>query len=132
MSFQFAIDSRSRKAARFIRRVRTELQKALEEEKAKRKLTQAELARLLGVDRSVINKQLTGAGNLTLRSIADLAWALDREIVFSLPPVQVRPGSNMVMSGWATDIPVYMPAAPPAGSQFESSGTMIYSTQGGR
>jgi len=131
MSFQFAIDSRSRKAARFMRRVRTELQKALEEEKGKRKITQAELARLLGVDRSVINKQLTGSGNLTLRSIADWAWALDRDIVFSLPPSHSRPGANTFTAEWPGGVPVFMPAAPKAGCGFDVSETATYKGYGG-
>lgn len=89
-SFHLSSDPRSRKAGRFLRQVRQELQNALVEEKAKRKLTQAELARILGVDRSVINRQLTGKGNISLRAIADIAWALNRDIKFELTkPVAV-------------------------------------------
>jgi len=47
-------------------------------------LKQNELARLLGVDRSAVNKQLIGKSNLTLRSIADFAWALDCQITFEM------------------------------------------------
>ena len=97
-SFQFAPTPRKRKVARFIRRVRRELQKAFIEEKTARGLTQAELARTLGINRSLVCRQLAGSANLTLRTIGDYAWALDRDPNFSLdrsaPPV----GSNADIS----------------------------------
>jgi transcriptional regulator with XRE-family HTH domain len=82
--FQFDIGSRARNAGRFIGRVREELLKALSERKKDGKLSQQELARKLDVHRSVINRQLTGEANLTLRALADLAWAMDMEISFEL------------------------------------------------
>jgi transcriptional regulator with XRE-family HTH domain len=93
-SFRFSIDPRSRLAARFLRRTRSEIQKALLEEKAERKLSQADLARILGVDRSVVNRQLTGKGNLTLRSVADLAWALNRDIEIRFVKPDTEIGDN--------------------------------------
>lgn len=84
MSFLFDIGGRKRKAASFITKVRNELLQALVEEKAARPFSQQQLAQKLGVNRSVINRQLNGEANLTLRTVADLAWALDREISFEL------------------------------------------------
>jgi transcriptional regulator with XRE-family HTH domain len=87
------------KVARIIAKVRKELQKALAEEKNSRRLTQADLARTIGVDRSVINRQLIGMGteNLTLSRIAELAWALDREVVFSLARPEEAVGANEIV-----------------------------------
>jgi hypothetical protein len=48
-------------------------------------------ARQLGADRSVIDKQRTGRGNLTLRAVTNLAGALDRNMVFSLVSPESRP-----------------------------------------
>lgn len=48
------------------------------------RLTQQELARRLQDNRANINRQLSGEDEITLRSLADLAWALDREITFEL------------------------------------------------
>src|SRR6266481_7263280 len=79
--FRFDIDTRSRLAGRFIGRVRRELLKAIKEEK-RDGLTQQELARRLETRRSDINRQLSGEAEITLRSLADLAWALDREVFF--------------------------------------------------
>lgn len=93
-SFQFDIGSRARNAGRFIGRVRDELLKALSERKKDGKLSQQELATKLEVHRSLINRQLSGESNLTLRSLADLAWAMDMEISFELRKPVAEAGQN--------------------------------------
>lgn len=75
-SFQFEIDEQSECATRFISRVRGELVDALLAEKAERGLTQNDIAERLNVSPSMISRQLSGEANLTLRSVAELAWAL--------------------------------------------------------
>ncbi|WP_165816194.1 helix-turn-helix domain-containing protein [Kumtagia ephedrae] len=80
MSYQMRISARSRTAGRFIARVHSEVQKAF----VASGLKQNDLAKKMGVDRSVVNRQLLGQTNLTLRSIADLAWALNTPISFSM------------------------------------------------
>jgi len=84
MSLVFDIGEKARRVARFLGSIHRELQQALEEEKARRKLTQQQIADLIGVNRSVINRQILGGGNLTLRRLAEFAWALGREPVFEL------------------------------------------------
>ena len=84
MSLLFDIGEKSRRIARFIGKVHRELQDALEHEKKTRGLTQQQIASLLNVNRSVINREFLGGGNLTLRRLAELAWALGWEIVFEL------------------------------------------------
>lgn len=93
-SFQFAPSPRKRTVGRFITRVRRELQKAFVEEKKSRGITQAELARSLGVDRAVVCRQLAGSSNLTLRTIADYAWALHRDLVFAMSKPVIATGAN--------------------------------------
>lgn len=92
--FRFDIDARSRTAGRFIGRVRRELLKAITEEKGAG-LTQQELAQRLEIQRSSINRQLSGEADITLRSLADLAWALDREITFELRRPDNTEGQNV-------------------------------------
>jgi plasmid maintenance system antidote protein VapI len=82
MSYRMRIDPRASNSGRFVYRVQGELQKALEQSGLK----QQEVADRLGVDRSTVNRRLTGRANLTLRSIADLAWAMEHELHFSLKP----------------------------------------------
>ena len=94
-SFRLSITPHKAVGARFIARVRRELQKALAEEHASpRKLTQAEIARVLGVHRSVINRQLLGVENLTLGRVGELACVLGREPEFVLRKPEEIPGAN--------------------------------------
>ena len=75
-------------------RVRRELLRAVTEEK-QAGLTQQELARRLQSGRSNVNRQLSGEAEITLRSLADLAWALDREITFELRRPDQTTGQNI-------------------------------------
>ena len=77
MSYRLKIDPKSRKVARFISMLQVKIQKALTESGK----TQQEVADILGVDRSVVNRRLKGNSNLTARSIAEFAYAFDKNIV---------------------------------------------------
>lgn len=90
MSYQIKIDPRASKAGRFISAVHREIQKAF----SKSGLKQNDLAKMLDIDRSTINRQLLGQSNLTLRSISDLAWAMDCRLNFSLTPLSDELGVN--------------------------------------
>jgi len=96
--FHFDIGARARHAGRFIGRVRNELLRALSERKSENAFSQQALARKLGVDRSVINRQLSGEDSLTLRSVAELAWAMGMEISFELKPPAAKSGQNQPMT----------------------------------
>jgi hypothetical protein len=75
-SFVFDIGEKSRTVARVLGDLRSSLQSAFLIEKKARKLTQQEIANTLNVNRSVVNRQLMGLENLTVRSAAELAWAM--------------------------------------------------------
>lgn len=92
--FRFDINARSRTAGRFVGRVRRELLRAVTEQK-QAGLSQQELARRLESGRSNVNRQLSGEAEITLRSLADLAWALDREITFELRRPDDTAGQNI-------------------------------------
>jgi hypothetical protein len=108
-SYHFAPDRRKRTVARFITHVRRELQKAFLEEKAKRGVTQAQLARTLGTDRAVVCRQLSGSANLTLRTLADYAWALERDLVFAMPAHVFGVGTNVQQDAIAAIAPGVIP-----------------------
>ena len=93
-SFVFDIDDKSMAVALAIGHVRTELQNAFLAEKKTSKITQQQIATKIGVNRSVINRQLMGMENLTYRSIAELAWAMGYEPDFSLHQVELSPIHN--------------------------------------
>jgi hypothetical protein len=88
-SYVFDIGEKARTVSRFIGHVRSELQQAFLFEKSARKLTQQKVADAIGTTRHVINRELVGEENITLRRLAELAWALGWEIVFELRKPQL-------------------------------------------
>jgi transcriptional regulator with XRE-family HTH domain len=98
MSFQITISPKERAAGRFISRVRRAIQKALAEEEKKNGTSQSDLARTLGINRSVISREIRGNQDLTLSRVAELAWALGRKPKFELVEVSQTEGSNWSIS----------------------------------
>lgn len=94
MSFQITLTPSRRAAARFVVAVRRALQKAYVEEQNSSGLTQTDIARAIGVHRSVINRELRGMKDITLGRVAELAWAMGRKISFDLPKIPASPGAN--------------------------------------
>lgn len=74
------IDRKSRKAARAISSVQKQIQQALIESGK----SQQEIADILGVNRSVVNRCLRNGSNLTIRTISDLAFAMNKDLQVSL------------------------------------------------
>jgi hypothetical protein len=93
-SFQIAISPSRRAAGRFISRVRRSLQRALVEEGDLSGINQSRVANSIGVHRSVISRELNGTQDITLGRVAELAWALGREIEFDLVVPKVLAGTN--------------------------------------
>ncbi|MFS8047288.1 helix-turn-helix domain-containing protein [Rhizobium sp. BR 314] len=84
MSFRFEIGARARAASRFVANVRGDFIAAIIARKSEKGITQQQLAEFVGVSRRDLNSYLCGQRELPLRSIADLAWALDKEIHIEL------------------------------------------------
>lgn len=93
-SSKSGLDKRARTYARMIASIRHELNQALTEEYEKRGLTQAKIAEILGKDKGFISRKLNGAANMTLETLADLAFALDRPVRVSLPDRDAMGGGN--------------------------------------
>lgn len=94
MSFQFDLEPKEEAAAELIAAVGQRLQEVLVEHKAIDGLTQQELATRLGVNRAQVNRCFSGYHNLTLRSLAELVWALDAEIKIEIAMPAGQPGTN--------------------------------------
>lgn len=90
MSYRLKLDSKSRKAAKFI----SKLQRKIQAELIESGMTQQEVADRLGVDRSVVNRRLKGSANLTARSIAEFADAFEKEVEVRFVSRTSRHGSN--------------------------------------
>lgn len=96
--FHFDIGGRARNAGRFIGKVRNEFLRALSVKRAEAGICQQALATKLDAERALINRQLSGEETLSLRSLADLAWAMDMEISFELKSPSASPGQNHPMT----------------------------------
>lgn len=79
------LDKRRRVYVRRVGEIHHALNQALNEEHEKRGLTKTEIGRILGLGRSAIGKKLDGRHNMTLETLADLAFALDRPVKIALP-----------------------------------------------
>jgi len=113
MSYQIKIDPKSRKAARFI----SQLQKTIQDALTASGKTQQEVANILGIDRSVVNRRLKGSTNLTARSIAEFAYAFDKDIVLEfVDKVQVENNNRTTASGNAENIQRYSINVLPTGT----------------
>jgi transcriptional regulator with XRE-family HTH domain len=93
-SYLYDIGEKERAGSRFIAHVRREVQGAFLHERKSRKLTQQQIATKLGINRSVVNRQLGGLENMTLRSVAELLWAMGWEPEFTTVKEPADPHAN--------------------------------------
>jgi transcriptional regulator with XRE-family HTH domain len=97
-SFQITIDPHTRAAGRFIGNVRRGLQKAYAEAKKNNGLKQTDIARALGVHRSVVNRELTGLKDMTLGRVAELAFLMGKKAVINFHEITPSVGQNIEIS----------------------------------
>jgi hypothetical protein len=100
-SFEFDIGEQARVGSRFMAHVRDEIQRALFSEKSTRKVTQQQIAEKLGTSRAVINRQIMGLENMTLRRVAEILWAIGWEPYLGVR--RIAAGQNQY------PVPVYYP-----------------------
>jgi len=93
-SYRFDIGAAAEAASRLYGQVRDEIVRAVVEESAESKETREQLAERLGEKRSEVNNQLVGKSELTIRWLAKLAEALDRDVIFELRRRERRDGEN--------------------------------------
>jgi transcriptional regulator with XRE-family HTH domain len=93
-SSKFNIDKRRKTYIRLIGDITHQLNTALHEENERRGLTRTQVAEVLGTNKSFVTRKLDGRSNMTLETLADLAYALDRVVSVELRSREKRPGSN--------------------------------------
>jgi hypothetical protein len=98
-SFRPRGSARRRAFARLIGDIHQELARAMT---ARPSVTKAELARRLDVNRAVITRRLNGTSNMTLESLSDLAWALDKRVTVRLEDRRAAHGGNAAPETTAT------------------------------
>jgi len=85
MLYQVELDhEKSEAAARLIADVGEKLREAFAIEKDSCRLSLQKLAERLDSDRAHMHRALSGHNNMTLRTLAELAWAMDREVFVDL------------------------------------------------
>jgi transcriptional regulator with XRE-family HTH domain len=96
-SSKLHLSKHRRSFVRLIGEIQRALLEALDEEHRSRGITRAEIARLIGRNKSFVTRKLNGESNMTLQTLAELAFALDRPIKIKLPSRVAASGSNRVM-----------------------------------
>jgi predicted transcriptional regulator len=96
-AFQLNIEPKSAKASDFIGDVRAELARTLSD-LSDEGVTKSDVAKKLGVHRSAITRRIRGTENITLRTLAEMAWAMDRDIIFRLEKPIVTTRHNAQVS----------------------------------
>ncbi len=129
-SFRISVEPHRKSAARFVESVRRRLQKAYADNPD---ITQSQIADVLGVHRSVINRQLRGYQDMTLGRVAELSRCMGYEPAFDLISIEERIGNHVpsapqftqVLMGATnatvstrTRVPETKYKAPPASSAF--------------
>ncbi|MBX8785367.1 helix-turn-helix transcriptional regulator [Ochrobactrum sp. GRS2] len=94
MSYLFELSPLEDAGATLVSEVGHALQHAVSEERKLKKLTKQKIATTLGVHRSHVHRMLSGHYNLTLISLAELAYAIGREVRVSLEKTQQERGCN--------------------------------------
>ena len=72
-------DERAQAVKRVMRRVHDALLKAYALRATTTNLDQAKLAEKLGIDKAIVSRRLSGASNMTERTLAETFWALDQD-----------------------------------------------------
>lgn len=91
---KLSVDKRRRTYVRLIGEIQHALQTAFAEEAEGRNLTRTAMADALGVNKSFVTRKLNGTSNMTLETLADFAYALDRAIKISLVSRSPGAGAN--------------------------------------
>lgn len=108
MSYRLKIDPKSRKAAKFI----SQLQKKIQTELIASGMTQQQVADVLGVDRSVVNRRLKGGANLTARTIAEFAYVFDKEVSIDfVSPGQPDRANGQIVTSNVVNLQEYSPSS---------------------
>ena len=100
--------------------IESQLRDAFAKQSMARTATQSVLADKLGVNRSVINRRLTGQQNMTVETIADMVWALGQCIEVNIFDPAEQPHVNHPLSPSEDPEPVSLNGAGPSRTKSSS------------
>jgi transcriptional regulator with XRE-family HTH domain len=93
-SYRRKLHPAKRDYVRLVGELHVQLEDAYSEENARDGVTKAEIAGRLNWHKSVITRIFNGQSNITLRTLAYLAWALGRRATIRLEPYGDSPGEG--------------------------------------
>jgi len=96
-SFTDRTDNRRAVYLNLVSSIEAQLREAYERRQEQGQETRADLARKLGVHRSVVTRRLTGGQNMTIESIADMVWALGHCIRVDIFDPQARQTNEVLV-----------------------------------
>ena len=85
MSFKINIPGNRRAAARLLADAHEELAEAIKHRERVGE-TRASISRRLGKNRSWLSRLLNGRSNMTIQTLAEVAWALDHHVTLAMTP----------------------------------------------
>jgi hypothetical protein len=88
------LSKRRRTFIRMLGEISHELNAALEEEHLVRGLTLTEIAKTIQRHKSFVSRKFSGDSNMTLQTLADLAYALNRPVKVTIPSRLPGTGAN--------------------------------------
>src|ERR1700761_785338 len=97
MSFKSLVSPRRRAYTRLIGSIANALHSALQDEGNRHGLTKSAIAEKLGKNKSVVTRLFAGTANMTLESLSDLAYAMNRSVRVSLEPKSAPSGFNTIL-----------------------------------
>lgn len=97
MSFEFDIDPKEAASAEFMTRVHRILLREMTKAAREKRISRADVARILNLDKSVVTRALNGTSNLTIRTVSDLCWAIGVTPELEVRDAQLDAGCNVPM-----------------------------------
>lgn len=96
-SFRTKIDARRQTFLVLVGEIERQLREAYDRKFRAQKATQSSLADKLGINRSAVNRRLSGRTNMTLETLADMVWALDQSISVKIYDPAELQGLNTII-----------------------------------
>jgi transcriptional regulator with XRE-family HTH domain len=112
-SFRTKIDARRQTFLVLVGEIERQLREAYDRKFRAREATQSSLANKLGINRSAVNRRLTGRTNMTIETLADMVWALDQSVSVKIfDPTEFQGLNNMFKPQSAPVAPKATPGTP--------------------
>ncbi|MBN9039839.1 MAG: helix-turn-helix transcriptional regulator [Rhizobiales bacterium] len=85
-------------------RIEGQLREIYAQKHALGKVNQTNLAAKLGVDRSAVNRRLSGRSNMTIETIADMIWGLDADFDLTIFDASSSTKNAVLLTNARTDL----------------------------